>query len=210
VSDWAGDITVSCFLRCYLRGPTLFVEFKRCLLTPLQGAIRQIDDLAPAKLGQIVREALLSTVVGPLKMVGATLEMFGYVNEWLDNLFGLSRRRRRKLIDRVSRWNYGAAMSVRQAHASGEYVRYFQRADSDSYEKTLEKEILDSLIDHLDAHGVDTSDIRDRQATILNHGVIVQNGNIQAETMAVGQRARSVQQKVKKVVKSVARQEGAA
>jgi hypothetical protein len=210
VSDWAGDITVSCFLRCYLRGPTLFVEFKRYLLTPLQASIRHIDDLAPARFGQIMRDALMSIVMGPLKMAAATLEMIRYFNEWVDHLFGFSRRQRRKMIDRTARWNYGAAMSVRQAYASGEYVRYFQRADSDSYEKTLEKEILDSLVDYLDAHGIDTSDIRDRQATILNQGVIVQNGNINAETMAVGQRAQSVQRKIKKVVQKAARVEGAA
>ena len=210
VSDWAGDITVSCFLRCYLRGPTLFVEFKRYLLTPLQAAIRQIDDLAPARFGQVVREGLMSVVLGPLKMAGATLEMIRYLTEWSDHVFGFSRRQRRKMIDRTARWNYGAAVSVRQAYASGEYARYFQLADSDSYQKTLEKEILDSLVDYLDAHGIDTSDLRDRQATILNQGVIVQNGNINAETMAVGQRAQSVQRKIKKVVQKVARAEGAA
>ncbi len=205
VSDWLGDITVSCFLRCYRRGPTLFVEFKRFLLTPLQRNIREIDDLAPLPIVGMAREAVLSVVASPFKMLFSTLEVLNYAGEWWDKVWDITWRRRRKLINRTARWDYGAATSVRQAYASGEYVRYFQRADTDAYEKTLEKEILDALVDVLDAKGVNTSDIRERQSTILNHGVIVQNGNITAGSMAVGQRAKAVQRGLADVVKKATR-----
>lgn len=214
VSDWAGDITVSCFLRCFLRGPTLFVEFKRFLLTPLVASIRGIDDLAPLKLRVMLGYAVGAVVVAPIKLVVAPFAMAHYAVEWWNDVWGRRERKRRKMIDRVARWDYGATTSVRQAYASGQYVRYFQRADTDSYEKTLQQETLDALIDFLDAHGVNTAALRDRQTSILNHGVIVQNGNISAGSMAVGEGARSMQHTLSNVVKKVARRhqkaEGAA
>jgi hypothetical protein len=208
VADWAGDITVSCFLRCYKRGPTLFVEFKRFLLTPLQQTIRSIDDLAPLPLTGMAGEALLAILASPFRMLLAVFEVLRYVNEWWDDVWNITGRRRRKAIDRTARWDYGAGTSVRQAYASGEYVRYFQRADTDSYEKTLEKEILDALVDFLDGMGVNTADLRERQSTILNHGVIVQNGNIKAGSLAVGEGAQSMQRRFTNVVKKVSRTQG--
>jgi len=208
VSDWAGEITVSCFLRCYRRGPTLFVEFKRFLLTPLQRTIRSIDDLAPLSLAGVFSQAAVAVLASPFKMLAAVFEVVGYLNQWWDNVWNITGRRRRKAIDRTSRWDYGAGTSVRQAYASGEYARYFQRADTDSYEKTLEKEILDTLVDFLNVKGVNTADLRERQSTILNHGVIVQNGDIKAGSLAVGEGAHSVQRSLTNVVKKVSRKRG--
>jgi len=211
VSDWAGDITVSCFLRCFLRGPTLFVEFKHHLLTPVHGSIRKIDDVVPLPFTGLVREAIACVVIAPFAMLGATLGLIGRFEKWWDQIWDISGRRRRKMIDRTARWDYGAATSIRQNYASGEYIRYFQRADSDSYQKTLEKEILGALIDFLDARGVDTSDLRERQSTILNNGVIVQNGNVTAGSMAVGEGAKSEQHnKLRRLAKLTTKTRGAA
>jgi len=205
VSDWAGDVAVSCFLRCYMRGPTLFVEFKRHLLTPLRDTIRKIDDLAPLSFTGIVGEALLSVFIAPFAMLGATLAIIARVQKWWDEIWDISGRERRKAIDRTARWDYGATTTIRQTYASGEYTRYFQWADTDSYQKTLEREILGALVDFLDARGVDTSDLRERSSTILNNGVIVQNGDIKAGSMAVGERAKSVQRKLTRMVKAKTR-----
>jgi hypothetical protein len=202
VSDWAGDIVVSYFVRCSLRGPMLFVEVKRFLLTPLKASLRDIDKLAPLQTGEsLARLLLVAPIAGALKLLTAPFAVLGYWNEAWEELSGKAERERHKLIDANPLWDYGASTSVREAYASGEYVRYFQRADSDYYEKALEKEILDALIDFLDARGIDTSDLRERQSTILNNGVIVQGGNIAAGSLAVGGGARAVQQKITNIAK---------
>jgi hypothetical protein len=42
----------------------------------------------------------------------------------------------------------------------------------------------------LDAHGIDTSDLEERQTAVLNNGVIVTGGELRAQSLAVGQQAR--------------------
>ena len=48
-------------------------------------------------------------------------------------------------------------------------------------------------------HGIETSDLKERQTTILNSGVIVQGGDVNAESLAVGSGSQAVKT-VKKVL----------
>lgn len=201
VEDWGGEIAFSYFLRCSLRGPTLFVEIKRFLLTPLRASLREVDTLAPLGFSATLSRLF---VVAPLaalfRLIAAPFAVLGYLGKGWEHLWGAPERQRRKLIDANPLYDYGASTSVRQNFASGEYMHYFQRADSDYYQKMLEKEIIDTLIEFLDVHQVDTSDLRERQSTILNNGVIVQGGNIETGSLAVGDGARSFQKTVRKAV----------
>jgi hypothetical protein len=63
--------------------------------------------------------------------------------------------------------------------------------DKEMYVKVFEKQLLFAVKGFLDAHNIDTSDIQERQTTILNSGVIVQGGEINAEALAVGTGASS-------------------
>lgn len=201
VHDWDQDLIVSYFVRCSLRGATLFVEFKHCLLTPLAEKVREIDGLARGTVTEtLVVLFLAAPIAATFKLMSAPFAVAGYISQAWDEATGKSARERRKLIDRTPRYDYGAHTSVRQAWSSGNYESYFQRADSDYYDKTLQKRLLDALTEFLDAHGVDTSDLRDRQSTILNNGVIVQGGNIEAGSLAVGTRARAIRGGVAKTV----------
>jgi hypothetical protein len=60
------------------------------------------------------------------------------------------------------------------------------------YLKILEHKILDTIVDFLDSRDVDTSDIKERRTTILNNGVIMSGGSIQAQNVAVGRGAKGI------------------
>ena len=68
---------------------------------------------------------------------------------------------------------------------------FFQSSDWDMHSKTLEREILDTVTDFLHSRNVDTSEIKERQTTILNHGIVVQGGKLQANAVAVGKSAKA-------------------
>jgi hypothetical protein len=55
--------------------------------------------------------------------------------------------------------------------SSGSFGHYFQKMDGDLHNKLFEHEVLDSLIEFLDEHGIDTGNLKERQTTILNTGV---------------------------------------
>ena len=75
--------------------------------------------------------------------------------------------------------------------ASQEWRVYFQKLDKEMHHKILQQQMLDSLVDFLDEHGVDTSEIKERTVHILNNGVIVSGGSINAQGMAVGEGAQT-------------------
>ena len=58
------------------------------------------------------------------------------------------------------------------------------------YEKYMERQVLDSIVTFLDARGIDTSELVERQTTILNQGVLVSGGSLVAGQLAVGRGAK--------------------
>ena len=76
-------------------------------------------------------------------------------------------------ITRERAFNYGGTFNPREGLADHNFQRYFQELDSDQYTKIIEKNIFQSLVDFLDDHGIDTSELVERQTAILNNGVYV-------------------------------------
>jgi hypothetical protein len=193
ILDWGGELALSYYLRCSCRGNTLFVETKRFILTPLAAPYRKVDSMMPMDVSQTIGAAIVSVVAGPLLMLASPLWAFFKINEKLGELFsGAEDRKRREMIERTPLFNYGSVTSLRQWLSSGEYGHYFQKMDGDLYNKLFEHEVLDSLVEFLDAHGVDTSELKERQTTILNNGVMVQGGDVKAENLAVGAGSRAL------------------
>ena len=191
ILDWGGELAYSYYLRCSLRGNTLFVETKKFLLTPLAQAFRTIDDTVPLDGKEWVGTVVAGLVAGPFLLLFAPLQAYAGVSRWFHEL-GDQDKARRELIDKHPRFNYGATNSLRQALSSGSYQHYFQKIDSDFFGKALERQILDSLVAFLESRGIDTSELRERQTTIMNSGVIVQGGDVNAESLAVGAGSRAV------------------
>ena len=90
-------------------------------------------------------------------------------------------------------FDYGATDSIRQAGTNGYYSHYFQKADATMINQMLEGQILNTIVDFLDEHNVDTSEIKERRTTILNSGIIVHGGDVNAQALAVGQQATAKQ-----------------
>jgi hypothetical protein len=88
-------------------------------------------------------------------------------------------------------FDYGAKISIRESATSTEYRRYFQKLDKEMNFKVIERRILDSIVEFLDSKNIDTSDLQNRQQWILNEGVIVSGGSIEAESVALGKGAMS-------------------
>jgi hypothetical protein len=74
-------------------------------------------------------------------------------------------------------------------NGSGAYANYFQLMDSELYEKSLNRCIFDSVIDFLEAHGIDVSALKETRTTIINSGILVKGGDVKADVLAVGERA---------------------
>ena len=88
-------------------------------------------------------------------------------------------------------YNFGAVTSVRELAQSRTYRRYFQQVDRDLNTKLIDRQLLDTIMDFLDTHNVDISQFEEQRSTILNNGLLISGGEFKAESVAVGDRARS-------------------
>ena len=209
IVDWGGELALSYYLRCSRRGNTLFVETKRFILTPIAAGYRSVDRMVPMETREQLGIVLASLLVGPLLAVISPLVAFGELSRWWGELWHSEDKARHELIEKNPLFNYGTVQSFRQAVSSEEYGHYFQKIDGDFYNKLFEREVLDSLVEFLDAHGIDTSELKDRQTTILNSGVIVQGGDVRAENLAVGTGAQAIKKAAGKVLGVKAKAKGA-
>ncbi|RKT89209.1 hypothetical protein SAMN05421805_101765 [Saccharopolyspora antimicrobica] len=197
VTGWNGDLVVTMFLRFVLSAQKdlLFVEANYSLLPPVKRRYQQIDQLLRSPTArQLGRLALLSL----LKIVPAVFEgvqrILGILGSPLAQVFKSLRERREITQERT--FNYGATMSLREAAADNRYHRYFQQLDKEMYAKLAERRVMDALEQFLADHNVDTSDLNERQTTILNNGVYVTGqGKLNAMSVAAGTNAiaRTVQ-----------------
>lgn len=190
VIAWRGELVLSVFLRFTLVRSTLFAEVNYFLLPPLQEHYRQADRIerSPTWLhkARLARAALLATPWTWLTAPGAATDFVrGPWNEWR------ARRRWRREVVHNPAFDYGAAPTPRETTSSRNFRQFFQKLDSEMYQKVIERQILDAIITFLDEHDIDTSDLKERETAILNNGVIVTGGSVRADSLAVGQRARA-------------------
>ena len=185
VVDWSGELVLSIFLRFSKLGHNLFVEASYFLLTPVAERFRAVDAMSPYfNLGRFIKSIVATAVTTPFVTLWAPFELLGRIygrfHRWSAN------REEDTLIRENPTFDYGAAFSFRQWASANEYRRYFQRLDKEMYLKILEKNILDSILTFLEEHDVDVSELKQRQNTILNQGVIVSGGNMTTQSMSVG------------------------
>ena len=190
VVDWQGELVLSIFFRSTKVGGNLFVEASYFLLPPLREEYHRIDNLRATPDLAGAAELAIKAAVGTIPVVVmAPFHVLAHLTS------GLTRWQERRSIRHTIRANpsfdYGATTSIRQSGMSPNYRRYFQRLDREMYVKIAEQRLLDAIIQFLDEHNVDVSELVERQTTILNNGVMLSGGSIQAESLAVGTGARA-------------------
>lgn len=192
VTDWQGELILSVFLRFSRVGQNLFVEANYYLLTPLSKYYRQFDQIKPEPSSEDIRKLALETIFSTFSLgVVSLTSIFQRFND--------SRRRKKQRKEKEKEiksnyaFNYGAMTSLRERVShNNEYSRYFQKLDKEMYLKSIERRIVDGLSKFLDSKNIDTSDFKETRSTILNHGVMVSGGSIQAQSLTVGEKAKSI------------------
>jgi hypothetical protein len=186
VTDFGRELVVSDFLRLSLQGKVLFVENNRYLLAPIDSRYRGVDALKDPSFISFAESVMFSVIIGPLSAFGALVFLAADAKKAMNTVSGRRSRLLREGIDRDPFYNYGAANSLRGKFAGRAYTHYFQKKDSDFFQQMLLKVVLDAVVEFLDRHDIDTSDLRERKTMILNSGIIVHGGDVKAESLAVG------------------------
>jgi hypothetical protein len=207
MQDWAGDVIISVFINFTMRGTGLLTEVRYYLLSPLRDRYREVDFLATRSTTQNVRaelaaapvRALAMMVRSPFRVVGALWRMGPWRNP--DGSV-------RQFADAGAEFNFGALTSVRELAQSGHYRKYFQQVDQDLNTKLISRQLLDTIMDFLDAHDIDTSQFEEQRATILNQGLLISGGQFSAGSVAVGEHSRARMTQFTQGVQATLRRQG--
>lgn len=198
-TGWGGELVTSLFLRFVRSDSNLFVEAVPTVLFPLLDRYRVIDTLMPrpplGELAKLVSETAVSTVF--ILLASPVRAIAGFAPD-----YGMSRRlrRQRKLITRLRSFDYGARQSVRRQAAATRHQRHFQKADSGMVLKTVEKRVLDALVEFAEARGIDVGELIQRQQTIINNGIIASHGaRVDSSSVASGDRSRTAMNIINKI-----------
>ncbi|MFI1157754.1 zinc ribbon domain-containing protein [Streptomyces sioyaensis] len=189
-TGWGGEVVTSLFLRFVRSDSNLFVEAVPTVLYPLLDRYRVIDTLMPRppvrEVFSLLSGTLISTVF--VLLAAPVRAVAGFAPD-----YGMSWRMRRqnKLITRLRRFDYGARLSVRRHAASAGHHRHFQNADSGMVLKTVEKRVLDALVEFAVERGIDVGELVQRQQMIINNGIIAAGGaRVDSSSVASGERSR--------------------
>jgi hypothetical protein len=192
ITGWSGELVMTMFVRFVQYGDEhLYAEAEYRLLGPMRKDYHSVDNLRDRpsfrQVGRIAAAAL------PVAIVRQIRSPFVVFSELFRTMTSRSAQRRdRREIAEERTFNYGAPIAPREMAMDTRYHRHFQWTDKEHYLKIIERKVLDTLEQFLDAHGIDSSDIRERQNTILNFGLMATgNGQIKADTMAVGINAKA-------------------
>ncbi|MFI9528269.1 hypothetical protein [Micromonospora rosaria] len=192
VPSWGGEVVAGTFLHFSTDGRVLYLECARTVLQPPRLGYHDVD-----RLTEWLPASHLAQV---LSTGGATLlrTAAGAPGRLLVDLLDAARHerrqsRRRRLAREDLGYDYGAEVGVREVAAGADYHNYFQVLDAAKHLKVVERHVLAAIVGFLDARGVDTTEFRTRQTTILNQGVIQTGGLSVVGNQAVGTGARAEQ-----------------
>ncbi len=190
VTSWDGEMLLSIFVRLRLAGKNLFVEADYELLPPVKERYHEIDTIEPtltaSKFFKFARRTFLST---PLLWLHSIVDIGKYI--FHEQILASRRANTNKSISENPAFDYGTSTSLREIASSPYYLLYFQRLDKEMYVKIIERQLLDTIVHFLDARNIDTTDLKARESTILNNGVIVAGGTFTAGNLAVGEKANA-------------------
>ncbi|MEO6091056.1 MAG: hypothetical protein ABIQ18_48925 [Umezawaea sp.] len=193
VPSWGGEVVASTFLHFSTDGRMLYLQCDRTVLGPLWQQYHDVDRISPVLTAGAIGRLLARAASGVSKAVPRAL-----VHVVRDLNFRWSWERHRTVERAIAQqdlgYNYGARFSVREEATDANYHNYFQKTDAAKHLKLIERHVLAALLDFLDERGVDTTEFRNRQMTILNQGIIQTGGVSNVGNQAVGSEATATVQ----------------
>ncbi|WP_043269077.1 hypothetical protein [Streptomyces sp. CT34] len=189
-TGWGGELVTSLFLRFFRSDSNLSVEAVQTVLCPLLDRYRVIDTLMPRPSVRDVLELLAQTLVSTLFVLFAS-PVRAVAGLSPDHWMYWRMRRQYRRITQLRHFDYGARQSVRQKAADSRHHRYFQKADCGMVLKTVEKRVLDALVEFAEVRGIDVSELVQRQEIIVNNGIIATQGaKVESSSVATGEKSR--------------------
>lgn len=172
VVSWRGELVTTVYVHVAVQGRSLYMEFTSTALPPCDERFRVVDQVGGTGTLAYLRAGLKGLLDAPATVGRAPLNL---VRAGLDALANSD-----LFTGGPTRlgYDYGARVSVRELGMAADTRHHLQTQEVDKHQRIIERRLLAAVLDFLESHGVDTSEYRQRAATLLNAGAIVTGGNL--------------------------------
>jgi hypothetical protein len=183
---WNNEISLSYFVRLTRNKSDLNIEITGVFMPPVGSAYRWVDNIPPRTFRRDVGDVGYALFWAAIMPIISTLYLYGKLHEGISNLINDKKKVMRRNTESNLLHDFGAPMGLRRSVADPAIMHYFQTMDRRSSEIAWTARILRTIIDYLDECNIDTSELSNQRNTVLNQGIIVQNGNINANNIVSG------------------------
>ncbi|RFS45013.1 hypothetical protein D0Q02_19370 [Micromonospora craniellae] len=173
VVSWRGELVTTVHVHVAVQGKSLYIEFTSTALPPCDDRYRVVDQVGGTGREAYLRAGVWGLLDAPTTIGRAPVNL---LRVGLDALLSADWIRSDRSI-RVG-YDYGAAVSVREAGTAPDTRSHTQTQEIDKYQRIIERRLLAAVLDFLDRRGVDTVEYRQRALTVLNAGAVVTNGTL--------------------------------
>lgn len=211
--DKARSTLSSTFLRFSKVGKNFFTECSFYVLTPINENVYNIDKLpinsnlftfkvGLATLVLIAFIIKLSDLSGLFSLILLVFSALPLILILYHRIIINERKTDTKRIKRGEPHNYGVIKTFRETIASLNYKNYFSAQDILMIHGSIEKSIINSIADLLDAKGLDSSFLRENMMPFVNNGIIMSGGTMNNSPVVSGsnnlinQAKNQIQQKI--------------
>ncbi|GAB3987967.1 hypothetical protein GCM10029978_108870 [Actinoallomurus acanthiterrae] len=167
------DIVVSVFIYLAVEGHMLYAQFVADVLPPIRREYHLIDHLASCTdaslIAMAIRRRWLSVlsdgVLGPFRAIRTLGQM------------AAARLQDDQHPERLTAYDYGARLSVRELAAEDTLPTYLQVLDAHKYSRLVERRLNEAVLDHLQSQDIDVSAYRMQVNQIVEQSVMINGGN---------------------------------
>jgi len=182
VISWRGELVTTVHVHASVQGRSLYLEITTTALPPCDETYRIVDQVNGTGPIAYLRALVRGIADTPRTVAAAPFRLV------------------RALIDQIATsatvvagtalppgFDYGARVSVRELGAATFTRNHTQTEDILKQKRIIERRVFAAVLDFLDAHGVDTTEYRQRAANILNAGAVNVGSGTMFVDSAVGQ-----------------------
>ena len=195
VSSWENELTLTFLLKIKKSKKYIFVESSYLFFPPLKKKFKEIDELifvksvprGESKFNSLSGEPFIKIFTNFFEILGEILFVLGEISSAFDFSFTDEDE---KNIKNNYNYNYGEITNLRKLISADIIENYFILSDLDEYTKIFEKRLLDVLSNFLEEKNIDVSEFKQRENNILNNGIIITGGQIQADNLSVGKKSK--------------------
>jgi hypothetical protein len=163
---FGGQLAVSMFVHAVLDKNLLTVMADAFFLPPLRWSFWNVLRLSRRRWLIVARTMADAVVAVPHDLLAAPVE---FVRYWLRKVKRRYRLARDTWRIRHRRgFDYGAVSSIREDAADLTEAKHVHLANWQRYFRMLQHQVIDAVLEFLDGHNVDISDLRKRQVDIVN------------------------------------------